>query len=121
MSDLKLVKLIWNLILNNGPAGSSITNVSESTQGSQGIYTVDTGATIYLETKKVLTAKEKRRKHLILGFILSIILMIVLSATGDWLPIADAQLGRAMMLISEVPAFASSFFATRIILKERNR
>ncbi|MDH2901041.1 MAG: hypothetical protein PXY39_08715 [archaeon] len=119
MSDLKIVKLIWCLILNNGPKESSITNVSGSTQDRQGIYTLDTRATIFVETKKELTTKEKRRKRLIVGFVVSIILMVVLSATGGWLPDADAQLGRELMLVSEVPAFASSLFATRILLKER--
>ncbi len=117
ISDLKLVRLFVSLILNNGVKDSSMTNVSSFMQGTEGVYTLDAGATLNLETKKNLTPNERVRKYLLISFLMSLVLMVVLGTIGDWLP--DAQLGRELILVGEVPAFASSVFAARILVKER--
>jgi len=110
-----------NIILNKGTKRSEITSTSGELQQSKGIYIFDVRTTITVETKKILTPQERMRKNLIIAFLASLVLMIGLSTIGSWLPDAQARLGREMMLVSEVPAFASSLFATRIFLKKKKK
>jgi len=118
---LKLVKLIMNSILNRGVKDSNITDLSLEVKESMGTYTLGIGATIVLETKKVLTPKEKRRKYLIISFLVSLGFMLGLSTIGAWLPDAQAGLGRTLILLSEIPAFAYSLVSTRFLMKKVSR
>ena len=117
---LKLVKLIMNSILNGGVKGS-VSDLSLEVKEKMGTYTVAIGSTLVLESKKVLTPKEKRRKNLIISFIITLILMVALSTIGAWLPDAQASLGRTLILLSEIPAFGYNLVSTRFLMKKATR
>jgi len=118
---LKLVKLIMNSILNGGVKSSDVSDLSLEVKEKMGTFTIDIGSTLVLESKKVLTPKEKRRKNLIISFIISLIFMVALSTIGAWLPDAQAGLGRTLILLSEIPAFAYNLVSTRFLMKKGSR
>jgi hypothetical protein len=117
---LKLVKLIMNSILNGGVKGSNVSDLSLVVKEKMGTYTV-ARSTLVLESKKVLTPKEKRRKNLIISFIITLILMVALSTIGAWLPDAQASLRRTLILLSEIPAFGYNLVSTRFLMKKASR
>ena len=118
---LKLVKLMMTAILDGGVKDSDVSDLSMDVKEKMGTYTIGIGSTIVLEPKKVLTPKEKRRKNLIISLIISLIFMIGLSTIGAWLPDAQASLGRTLILLSEIPAFAYSLVCTRFLMKKASR
>ena len=118
---LEVVKLVVNTILNGGVKDSNVSDLSLEVKEKMGTYTLGIGSTIVLESKKVLTPKEKRRKNLIISLIISLIFMIGLSTIGAWLPDAQAGLGRTLILLSEIPAFAYSLVSTRFLMKKASR
>ncbi len=115
---LKLVKLTMNYILNRGVKGSDFTDLSLELNEKMGTYTLAIGASITLDPKKVLTPKEKRRRKLIILFLVSLGFMVGLSTIGAWLPDAQAGLGRTLILLSEIPAFGYSLVSTRFLMKK---
>jgi hypothetical protein len=118
---LKLVKLVMTTILDGGVKDSDVSDLSLDVKEKMGTYTIGIGSTIVLEPKKVLTPKEKRRKNLIIILLISLIFMIGLSTIGAWLPDAQASLGRTLILLSEIPAFAYSLVSTRFLMKKASR
>ena len=112
---------MMNYILNRGIKGSDFTDLSLELNERMGTYTLGIGATIVLDPKKVLTPKEIRRKRLIIMFLISLGFMVGLSTIGAWLPDAQAGLGRTLILLSEIPAFAYSLISTRFFMKKATR
>jgi predicted Na+-dependent transporter len=115
------LKLIVNVILNNGIKKSQISDVTFDVDEKLGTYTFGIGAKISVETKKVLTHKEKRRKQLIIFFLLSLVFMLGLATGGLWLPSSEASVGRILILLSEIPAFLFSLVMTRMFLGKGSR
>lgn len=113
----KFVKLIWNSFLNNGVKEIHVTGVSVGVEGSQGTRNLGINSTITIETKKSLTPKERRRKNVIILLIISLIFMLTISTVGLLLP--DAGLGRILVLLSEIPAFAFSLTSTEFLRRKK--
>jgi predicted Na+-dependent transporter len=115
------LRLIINIILNSGIKKSQVSDVTFDVDERLGTYTLGVGARISVETKKVLTHRERRRKQLIILFLVSLVILLVLATTGQWLPNSEAGLGRTLILLSEVPAFLFSLVMTRIFLGRGSR
>jgi hypothetical protein len=105
-------------ILNHGIKGTELQNVSVTLNDRVGTYKLGVGVVIAVEPKGVLTPKEIRRKRMIILFIVSLAVMVVLSTIGAWLPDSQAGLGRMLILLSEIPAFAYSLISTRFLMKK---
>jgi hypothetical protein len=113
----KLIKLIMNYILNHGIKETKVSNVTFDVTERRGTYRLGVGSVITIEPKKVLTPNEVVRKRLIIFFLISLGFMIGLSTIGQWLPDNLAGLGRTLILLSEIPAFAYSLISTRFLMK----
>jgi hypothetical protein len=106
-----------NYILNHGIKGTKVGDVTFDVSERRGTYRLDFGSVITIEPKKVLTPHEVVRKRLIIFFLISLAFMIGLSTIGGWLPDNLAGLGRTLILLSEIPAFAYSLVSTRFLMK----
>jgi hypothetical protein len=113
-----LIKLSLSVLLNQGIRGSKVTDVAVRVDEGNGVYVVGTGTVVTIETlrNEDLTPLQRRRKNLIFGYLLSLLFMIILSTVGALT--GDANLGRWLILISEVPAFVSSLAATRLFMSK---
>src|SRR5579872_2327922 len=111
-----LIRLSINILLNQGIRGSKVTDVAMQVEEGEGVYVVGTGTVVTIETKRNedLTPQEKWRKKLIFSYLLSLLFMLILSTIGALT--GDANAGRWLILISEIPAFVSSLAATRIFM-----
>jgi hypothetical protein len=118
---LKFVKLMMNYVLNRGVKSSDLTLLTLELHESMGTYTLGIGATVAIDPKTVLTPKENRRKKLIILFLISLGFMLGLSTIGAWLPDSQANLGRWLILLSEIPAFGYSLVSTRFLMKKTLR
>ena len=118
---LNLIRLSINLLLNQGIQSSKIEDVAVQVEEGDGVYVVGTGTVITIETKRNedLTPQEKWRRNLIMTFLFSLLFMLVLSTIGALTD--DANLGRWLILISEIPAFVSSLAATRLFINRPKR
>jgi hypothetical protein len=112
-----LVKLSLSILLNQGIKSSKVSDIAVQVEEGDGVYVVGTGTVVTIETRKNedLTPRERARKNLIFAYILSLLFMIILSTIGALT--GDANAGRWLILISEVPAFASSLAATRLFTR----
>ena len=112
------VKLTLSMILNQGIRGSSLSDLAVQVEERDGVLLLGTGAVLTIQAKRDedLTPRERLRKRLIISFLVSIIFMIVLGAVGALVP--DANLGRWLILLSEVPAFISALVSTRIFMRK---
>jgi hypothetical protein len=117
----KLLKLIMSYVLNRGIKDAKLQNVSVSLNDHMGTYKLGVGVVIAVEPKGVLTPKEIRRKRMIILFLVSLAIMVGLSTLGAWLPDFQAGLGRTLILLSEIPAFAYSLISTRFLMKKGPR
>lgn len=117
----KLVKLTMSDILNRGIKATEVNEVTANLTEKMGTYKLGVGAVITVEPKTVLTPREARRKKMIILFLISLGFMIGLSTIGAWLPDAQAGLGRTLILLSEIPAFAYSLISTRFLMKKNPR
>jgi hypothetical protein len=113
---LNLIRLSINFLLNQGVQSSKVEDVAVQVEEGDGVYVVGTGTVITIETKRNedLTPQEKWRRNLIMTFLFSLLFMLVLSTIGAL--VKDANLGRWLILISEIPAFVSSLAATRLFI-----
>jgi hypothetical protein len=115
----KLVKLSLNILLNQGIKKTKISDVAVQLDQGEGTYLLGVGATLVIETKKVLTPRERLRKRLITLFLVSFLFMIALSTIGLLIP--DAVIGRWLVLISEFPAFVSALASTRLFVRKSKK
>jgi hypothetical protein len=118
---VSFVRLVLNYVLNHGIKKSDLTKVFLQLDESKGTYALGVDAVITIETKKVLTPRETRRKRLLILFLISLIFMFGLQTIGGVLPDVDAGLGRILILVSEIPAFVFSLASTRFFVKTRSR
>ena len=118
---VSLVRLIMNYLLNNGIKKSDVTKLAVQVDESKGTYALGVDATITIETKKVLTPRETRRKRLLILFLITLVIMVGLQTIGGFLPDANAGLGRILILVGEIPAFAFSLVSTKFFMKTRSR
>ena len=107
-----------NYILNRGIKGTELNDISATFSNKMGTYKLGAGVVIIVEPKGVLTPKEIRRKKMIILFLVSLAIMVGLSTFGAWLPDFNAGLGRLLILLSEIPAFAYSLISTRFLMKK---
>jgi hypothetical protein len=117
---VSLVRLVLNYVLNHGIKKSDLTKVALQLDESKGTYALGVDAVITIETKKVLTPRETRRKRLLILFLISLVFMVGLQTIGGWLPDAYAGLGRILILVGEIPAIAFSLVSTRFFTKTRS-
>jgi hypothetical protein len=112
-----LIKLTISAVLNQGIRGSKLSDVAVQVEENDGVYVVGTGTVVTIEAKRNedLTPRERWRKNLIFAYLLSLLFMITLSTIGALT--GDANAGRWLILISEVPAFVSSLASTRLFMK----
>ena len=110
-----------NYVLNRGIKGAELDGISATFSNKMGTYKLGAGVVISIETKGVLTPKEIRRKKMIILFLVSLAIMVGLSTIGAWLPDLNAGLGRMLILLSEIPAFAYSLISTRFLMKKARR
>lgn len=109
-----LIKLTISVLLNQGIRGTQVKDMAVQVEEGDGVYVVGTGTVVTIETKRDedLTPVQKQRKNLIFAYLLSLLFMIILSTIGALT--GDANAGRWLILISEIPGFASAFAATRL-------
>ncbi len=106
-----------NYILNHGIKSTQLQDVSVTLNDRMGTYKLGVGVVIAVQPKGVLSPKEVRRKKMIILFLVSLAVMVGLSTIGAWLPDSQARLGRMLILLSEIPAFAYSLISTRFLMK----
>jgi hypothetical protein len=116
---VSLVRLFFSYLLNNGIKKSDLNSIALQVTESKGTYAFGADAVITIETKKVLTPREVRRKRLLIIFIVSFVFMIGLQTIGNILPDADSNLGRWLILIGEIPAYVFTLASTRFFAKSR--
>ena len=114
-----LVKLFFSYLLNNGVKKTDLSGVALKLTESKGTYALGADAVITIEPKKVLTPRELERKRLLIIFIISFLFMIGLQTLGNIVPDSDANLGRWLILIGEIPAYVFTLASTRFFAKSR--
>lgn len=118
---VSFLRFLLDYLLNNGVKKTELSKVDLQVTESKGTYAFNTDAEIVVESKRVLTPREVRRKQLLIFFILSLLVMIVMQTIGNVLPDTYAAHGRTLILASEIPAFVFSLVSTRFFMKTRSR
>jgi hypothetical protein len=118
---VSFLRFLLNYLLNNGVKKTELSKVGLHVTESKGTYAFNSDAEIIVETKKVLTPREIRRKRLLIFFILSLVIMVIMQIVGNVLPDNYSAQGRTLILASEIPAFAFSLVSTRFFVKTRSR
>src|SRR5437588_91055 len=118
---VSLVRLFFSYLLNNGIKKSELNAIALNVNESKGTYAFGADAVITIETKKVLTPREVRRKRLLIIFIVSFVFMIGIQTLGNILPDAQANLGRWLILIGEIPAYVFTLASTRFFMRSRSK
>jgi hypothetical protein len=100
--------------LNQGIRSSRVSDVAVQVEEGDGVYVIGTGTVVTIESRRDadLTPQQRWRKNLIFAYLLSLLFMLVLSTIGALT--GDANAGRWLILISEIPAFVSSLASTRL-------